>query len=323
MSGVQSKRLVKRKCTNEFIFYCFVLTVRRTQSSKLINVLCGLKSNCPIFTRHPFKVKKVSFSISYIGNLFLNTFNMINIKPYKHKEYNCKQSSYGYMACLPARILLNAPSGTGKTVALTNLVLDIYKGCFEKIYIFSPTIFIDDNWTVVNKYIDKEMDIKHTDEDPIYFDTFEEKDLKNVIDTQEGIIKYMKEKDYKHLYNICIIIDDWADNEKVVRKNKELIKLFTKGRHWYISTFITSQSYTQISPVVRKNATQLFIFRLRNQTDLDAILEELSGLYDKKTLDKIYRVATNDRHGFLYIDLTESDKKKMFYKNLKERIQVE
>ena len=248
---------------------------------------------------------------------------MINIKPYKHKEYNCKQSSYGYMACLPARILLNAPSGTGKTVALTNLVLDIYKGCFEKIYIFSPTIFIDDNWTVVKKYIDKEMDIKHTDEDPIYFDTFEEKDLKNVIDTQEGIIKYMKEKDYKHLYNICIIIDDWADNEKVVRKNKELIKLFTKGRHWYISTFITSQSYTQISPVVRKNATQLFIFRLRNQKDLDAILEELSGLYDKKTLDKIYRVATNDRHGFLYIDLMESDKKKMFYKNLNQRVQVE
>ena len=288
-----------------------------------INVFCGLKSNCPIFIRHPFKVKKVSFSISYIGNLFLNTFNMIIIKPYKHKEYNCKQSSYGYMACLPARILLNAPSGTGKTVALTNLVLDIYKGCFEKIYIFSPTIFIDDNWTVVKKYIDKEMDIKHTDEDPIYFDTFEEKDLKNVIDTQEGIIKYMKEKDYKHLYNICIIIDDWADNEKVVRKNKELIKLFTKGRHWYISTFITSQSYTQISPVVRKNATQLFIFRLRNQKDLDAILEELSGLYDKKTLDKIYRVATNDRHGFLYIDLMESDKKKMFYKNINQRIQVE
>ena len=87
---------------------------------------------------------------------------MINIKPYTHKEYNCKQSSYGYMVCLPARILLNAPSGTGKTVALTNLVLDIYKGCFEKIYIFSPTVFIDDNWTVVKKYIDKEMDIKHT-----------------------------------------------------------------------------------------------------------------------------------------------------------------
>jgi hypothetical protein len=57
---------------------------------------------------------------------------------------------------------LNAPSGTGKTVALTNLVLDIYKDCFEKIYIFTPTVFIDDNWTVVKRYIEKEMDIKHT-----------------------------------------------------------------------------------------------------------------------------------------------------------------
>ena len=247
---------------------------------------------------------------------------MINIKPYKHKEYSSKQSKYGYMAPLPARILLNAPSGTGKTVALTNLIMDIYKDCFEKIYIFSPTVFIDDTWTIVKKYIENEMDIKHSDEDPIYFDNFEERDLKNIIDTQEGIIKYMKEKEYKHLYNICIIIDDWADNERVVRKNKELIKLFTKGKHWYISTFITSQSYTQISPVVRKNATQLFIFRLRNHKDLEAILDELSGLYDKKTLDKIYRIATDDKHGFLYVDLMQSDKTKMFFKNLNAQIVV-
>ena len=101
------------------------------------------------------------------------------------------------MAPLPARILLNAPSGTGKTVALTNLIMDIYKDWFEKIYIFSPTVFIDDTWTVVKKYIENEMDTKHSDEDPIYFDNFEEKDLKNIIDTQKGIIKYMKEKEYK------------------------------------------------------------------------------------------------------------------------------
>jgi hypothetical protein len=125
------------------------------------------------------------------------------------------------MACLPARILLNAPSGTGKTVAFTNLVLDIYKGCFEKIYIFSPTILIDGNWMVVKKYIDKDMEIKHTDENPICFDTFEEKGSR----TRRRGKQSMKEKGYKHLYNICIIIDDWADNEKVVRKNKEVIKL--------------------------------------------------------------------------------------------------
>ena len=77
----------------------------------------------------------------------------------------------------------------------------------------------------------------------------------------------------------------------------------------------------QISPVVRKNATQLF-FRLRNQNDLEAILDELSGLYDKKTLDKIYGIATDDRHGFLYVDLMQSDKTKMFYKDLNKQIVV-
>ena len=74
--------------------------------------------------------------------------------------------------------------------------------------------------------------------------------------------------------------------------------------------------------MVRKNATQLFIFRLRNPKDLEAILEELSGLYDKNTLDKIYRIATDDRHGFLYVDLMQSDKTKMFYKNLNAQIVV-
>ena len=108
----------------------------------------------------------------------------------------------------------------------------------------------------------------------------------------------------------------------MLRKNKELIKLFTKGRHWYISTFITSQSYTQISPVVRKNATQLFIFRRRNQKDLEAMLEELSGLYDKKTLDKIYRIATDDRHSFLYVDLMQAAKTTMFYIDSNKQIVV-
>ena len=183
------------------------------------------------------------------------------------------------MTPLPARIFLNAPLsllGAGTllgapglttrskkllvTRALTNLIMDIYKACFEMIYIFSPTVFIDDTWTVVKKYIENEMDIKHSDEHPIYFDNFEEKDLKNIIDTQEGIIKYMKEKEYKHLYNICIIIDGWADNERVVRKNKELIKLFTKGRHWYISTTnFTSQSYTHFTGGKKECHTTILI----------------------------------------------------------------
>jgi type IV secretory pathway VirB4 component len=40
-------------------------------------------------------------------------------------------------------MILLAPSGSGKTVLLSNLILNIYRGCFERIYIFSPSIDLD------------------------------------------------------------------------------------------------------------------------------------------------------------------------------------
>ena len=163
------------------------------------------------------------------------------------------------------------------------------------------------------------MKIQHTEDDPIYFDTFNEQ-MKHIIDTQEKIVKYMKDNDFSKIFNIAIIVDDFSDNKDVARKNKELIRLFVKGRHYFISTFITCQSYTLLSPVVRTNATQLYVFRLRNQKDLDSIIDELSALYDKQTLLQLYHTATDEKHGFMYVDLMKSDKKEMFYKNLNQRM---
>ena len=36
---------------------------------------------------------------------------------------------------------------------ISNLILDVYRGCFEKIFIWSPTIFLDDNWNAAKNYI--------------------------------------------------------------------------------------------------------------------------------------------------------------------------
>ena len=55
-----------------------------------------------------------------------------NIKPIQLKEYSCKQSHYEIAPKLPMRSMLVAPSGAGKTVLLSNMILDIYKGCFFK-----------------------------------------------------------------------------------------------------------------------------------------------------------------------------------------------
>ena len=74
-----------------------------------------------------------------------------DIKPMDTKNYEAKQSKYDNVSKLPMRAMLSAPSGGGKTVLLQNMILDIYKGCFERIYIFSPSIDIDHTWNPVTK----------------------------------------------------------------------------------------------------------------------------------------------------------------------------
>ena len=77
-----------------------------------------------------------------------------NIKPIEFKEHTCKQGHYGdIVQKLPMRSMLVAPSGAGKTVLLTNMIFDIYKGCFSRIYIWSPSIYVDNTWKPVKDYI--------------------------------------------------------------------------------------------------------------------------------------------------------------------------
>ena len=76
-----------------------------------------------------------------------------NIVPIAVKQYEVKQSKYEHVSKLPTRSIINAASGSGKTVLIQSLILDIYRNCFSRIYIFSPSIEIDDTWLPVKKYI--------------------------------------------------------------------------------------------------------------------------------------------------------------------------
>ena len=71
------------------------------------------------------------------------------IEPIKVTEHETKQSKYPHCGRLPIRNIVLGPSGSGKTVRLTNLILDVYKGCFSCIYIFSPSIDVAATWKPV------------------------------------------------------------------------------------------------------------------------------------------------------------------------------
>ena len=79
-----------------------------------------------------------------------------------------------------------------------------------------------------------------------------------------------------------------------------------------ISTITSTQAYKQTSPIVRKSITHLLIYRLRNYSDLESTVEELSAIHDKKTLLQIYHEAVREDNKFLYVNLMSKDKRKIF-----------
>ena len=112
-------------------------------------------------------------------------------KPIKLKEYEVKQSKYNVVSKLPMRSIILGPSGSGKSILLQNFILDIYRDCFSRVYIFSPSINVDfQTWQPVKKYIDKE--INANEDENFYFDHDDEDALFNIINTQRKIIEYQK-----------------------------------------------------------------------------------------------------------------------------------
>ena len=89
------------------------------------------------------------------------------------------------------RGMILAPSFSGKTVLMSNMILDIYRGCFSRIFIFSPTINLDSVWKPVKDYISKEM--KVSNKEKIYFEDYDPKDLEAVIEkTKKGNSRFKR-----------------------------------------------------------------------------------------------------------------------------------
>ena len=53
---------------------------------------------------------------------------------------------------------------------------------------------------------------------------------------------------------------------------------------------------------------------MRNTKDLDTFVDEVSAVYDKKTLLDLYNAATENPFSFLNVKLTSKNKEDMFYK---------
>ena len=75
---------------------------------------------------------------------------------------------------------------------------------------------------------------------------------------------------------------------------------------------MSTQKLRLMSSAVRVNVMFYCVFRLRNQLELDALVEELSAMLPKETLYAMYEEATREPYSFWFVNL-RAPKEDMFW----------
>jgi hypothetical protein len=168
---------------------------------------------------------------------------------------------------LPFRMCVVAPSGSGKTNFLLNLI---------RVFSHGEGTFADINIITSNK------------DEPLYNWLAGENERIKLI---EGVMNTPKLDDFDKEYNHLVVWDDL-----VLSKNLDYVeKYYMRARKMNVSVIFLSQSYYDIPKFIRKNSSYLVILNLggskREQT---AILNEWGTDLQKEDLKKIYNDATSE-----------------------------
>jgi len=237
------------------------------------------------------------------------------------------QPSNEILPRLAMRAIALGPSSSGKTNMLVTLLTDVrfYRHKFEKMYWVSPTSTVDPSLDVLRKYVKNELR-QDQEEDPTFHDEINVSFLQSRVDRQKKVTEYVKKTKTQKGFNMLIVLDDLADVKRGLPAISKFVdSLFVKARHWNVSVILSTQKLKLplISPTVRVNATALFVWRLRNQSDLwDGLIYEYSALVSKEKLYAAYQQAVAIPYNFLYVNLLAKDIDQMFYSGFTKRFKM-
>ena len=225
-------------------------------------------------------------------------------------------------ADLPTSFLLAAPTASGKTMIILNLLLRYYKDMFARIWIFSPSIKLDPQYAPLRKYLEG---MTNQDKEPTFFEDLQQNVLGKLLDDQRTITEQCRKRNIK-APQVCVILDDLADRGDILNKRQGgdqgswLISLATRGRHFGVTWIISSQVINLVGTVLRKNVRCMCVWRLRNHKEVETLCEELSGVYDAKTLMELYKYATADPFSFMFVRLDAKTRRDMFWLRFENRL---
>lgn len=185
---------------------------------------------------------------------------------------------------LPFRMLISAPSGSGKTNALMNLI-SLMDNTFHEIIIC----------------------VKSSDE-PLYNLLINR--LKNIIVYEDGKIPSIEEYSIidnktKRLKRIdkkqrLIVFDDLITDRNA---NKEASNFYIKGRKLGFSMIYIGQSYYQIPKMIRDNCQFFLLGRNLLKKDLRMILSVFPSEFSLDEFVELYNNLTNENLDTIMIDI--------------------
>ena len=224
---------------------------------------------------------------------------------------------------LPTSFILAAPTASGKTMIILNLLLRYYKDMFARIWMFSPSIKLDPQYAPLRKYLEKMSD---QDKEPLMFEDLDQQALGRILNDQRQICEECRKRK-QPIPQVCVVLDDLADRGDILQTRQGaaaggswLVTLATRGRHFGVSWLVSSQVFNLIGTVIRKNCRCMAVWRLRNAKEVETLCEELSGVYDKNTLLEMYRTATAEPYSFMFCRLDAKTRETMFFLRFESRL---
>lgn len=210
------------------------------------------------------------------------------------------ENTYKHSKLLPnsIRCIVCGPSGSGKTNVMINLLEDANGLKFENVYIYSKSLF-QPKYLYLHKIMSS---------------------IKGM-----GFFTFSSNNDVIPIENVrpnsIFIFDD-----VICSKQNNIRDYFCMGRHKGVDSFYLSQSYAHIPKhLIRENANLLILFR-QDDLSLKHIYNDFSISVDMSFDDfkkmNLLCWNTDDKHGFMVIDVENSPTKGKYRMQFDKFIQL-
>ena len=190
----------------------------------------------------------------------------------------------------PFRILIIAPSGSGKTNTLLHLINKLHS--IDTIYLYVKDLHEPKYEYLINKR--EQAGIKNLSVPHAFIEYSDDMN-----DVPDDINNYNTNRDKK----VVIVFDDMIADIEYNKNFKRIIKeLFYRARKINVSIVFITQSYFRALKDARLNSIHYILMKIGNKKELKRIAEEKSGHLDYKDFLEMYNYCIKKPYSFMTID---------------------